>query len=191
MLPSGSNTRKEAAFSTVDRLENVNWERLWKLLWLTAKGITRDSAVSDDLAQETLLAFWKSPDGWEQAKGRLEGYLVGILRKKAIDHFRAQKRIAGSLSDPEGPYATVRALDTTEQDAQTESRWRALGRLVAGNADLENLVTAAQIRPGGPNVNQEIGELMGKSPSQVAKLKIKLLAVPGVKELLYGISTVV
>jgi len=175
----------------VDRLENVNWERLWKLLWLTAKGITRDSAVSDDLAQETLLAFWKSPDGWEQAKGRLEGYLVGILRKKAIDHFRAQKRIAGSLSDPEGPYATVRALDTTEQDAQTESRWRALGRLVAGNADLENLVTAAQIRPGGPNVNQEIGELMGKSPSQVAKLKIKLLAVPGVKELLYGISTVV
>jgi RNA polymerase sigma factor (sigma-70 family) len=171
----------------VDRLENVNWERLWKLLWLTAKGITRDSAVSDDLAQETLLAFWQSPDGWKQAKGRLEAYLVGILRKKAIDHFRAQKRIAGSLSDPEGPYATVRAPDTTEQDAQTESRWRTLGRLVAGNGDLDNLVTAAQIRPGGPNVNQEIGELMDKSPSQVSKLKIKLLAVPGVKELLYGV----
>ena len=187
MLPSGSNPTEEAALSIVDRLENVNWERLWKLLWLAAMGITRDSAVSEDLAQETLLAFWKSPDGWKQAKGKLEPYLVGILRKKAIDHFRGQKRIAGSLSDPEGPYATVRAPDATEEDAQTESRWRALGRLVAGKADLMDFVTAAQIRPGGPNVNQEIGELMGKSPPQVSKLKIKLLAVPGVRELLYGI----
>jgi hypothetical protein len=42
------------------------------------------------------------------------------------------------------------------------------------------------MRPGGSNVNQEIGELMSKTPAQVSKLKIKLLALPGVKELLYA-----
>ena len=57
---------------------------------------------------------------------------------------------------------------------------------MAGKQDLENVVVAAQVRPGGPNVNQEIGKLMDKTPPQVAKLKMKLLAVPGVKELLYG-----
>jgi RNA polymerase sigma factor (sigma-70 family) len=170
----------------VGRFASVNWDRLWKLLWLTARGVTRDCALANDLVQETLLAFWKSPDGWKPAKGCLESYLAGILRKKAIDHFRRQTRVAGSTDDPDGPYSTVRAPDTLEQEAQTMSHWRALERLVAGNENLEDFVAAAQIRPGAANVNQEIGELMGKTPPQVAKLKIKLLAVPGVKELLYG-----
>ena len=177
------------------RFENLNWDRLWKVLRLTAERCTRDGSrtfdcgvSADDLVEETLLAFWESPDalGWKQAKGSLEAFLAGVLQKKAIDHFRRQKFVAGSTSDADGPYATVRAPDTVELDAQAMSHWRALERLVTGHRDLEDLVAAAQMRPGGPNVNQEIGELMGKTPAQVSKLKIKLLAVPGVEELLYG-----
>jgi len=117
-------------------------------------GITRDFAVSEDLAQESLLAFWKSPDRWKQTKGTLEPYLVGILRSKAIDYFRGQKRIAGSLSDPDGPYATVRAADTTEEDAQTVGdhtgpldKYPQVGRLLyqAKNSSRPRLYTRREI----------------------------------------------
>jgi hypothetical protein len=178
----------------LSKFANLDWDRLWKVLRLTAARVTCngsrtfDCGVSaDDLVEQTLLAFWNSPDGlgWKPAKGSLEAFLAGILQKKAIDHFRRQKFVAGSTSDAEGPYGNVRAPDSIEESAQTTSLWRALERLVVGHQDLEDLVTAAQLRPGGPNMNQEIGELMGKTPAQVSKLKIKLLAVPGVKELLY------
>ena len=94
--------------------------------------------------------------------------------------------MAGSTSDADGPYGKLSAPASMEENVQVTSLWRALEQLVAGHRELEDLATAAQMRPGGPNLNQEIGELMGKSPAQVSKLKIKLLAIPGVKELLYG-----
>jgi len=178
----------------LSRFANLDWERLWKVLWLTANRVTRSSlrtfdcgVSADDLVEETLLAFWNSPDGlgWKQSKGPLEAFLAGVLQKKAIDHFRRQKFVAGSTSDGESPYANVPAPESIEQDAQTASLWSALERLVAGHRDLEDLVAAAQIRNGGSNVNQEIGELMCRTPAQVSKLKIKLLALSGIKELLY------
>jgi hypothetical protein len=193
MIRSGSNTSvvgRREGIDAVSKFGSVDWERLWKILMVAALRVTSgfavDSKTADDLVQETLLAYWQSPDGWKSAKGPLEAYLVGILYHKATDSFRRQKFIAGSVNDPEGPYTTVRAPDLVEHDARVASHWRALERLVAGRKDLEDLVTAAQIRTGGPHVNNEIGELMGKTPPQVAKLKIKLVAVPGVKELLYG-----
>jgi len=177
------------------RFAGLDWERLWKVLWLTAVRVTRgsyrtfDCGVSaEDLVEETLLAFWNSPDGlgWKRAKGPLEAFLAGVLQKKAIDHFRRQKFVAGSTSDGESPYANLPTSESLDRDVQTTSLWSALERLVVGHRELEDLIAAAQMRPGGSNVNQEIGELMSKTPAQVSKLKIKLLALPGVKELLYA-----
>ena len=50
------------------------------------------------------------------------------------------------------------------------------------DAELEDLVTAAELVEGGPNVNQELGEILEKTPRQVSKLKERLLAIDGVKE---------
>jgi len=177
----------------VGRFENVDWERLLKVLRLTAERAVRDApptfdcgVSAEDLVGETLNEFWASENGlgWKREKGKLEAFLARVLQNKAITHLRRQKFVAGSMDDPDSRYSALAA----PEDSRVECAfaWKALERLVHGHKDLENLVAAAQLRPGGPNVNQEIAELMGKTPSQVAKLKIKLMTVPGVKELLYG-----
>ncbi|MEM8866473.1 MAG: sigma-70 family RNA polymerase sigma factor [Planctomycetota bacterium] len=50
-----------------------------------------DSAVAEDLIQETLLAAIKAYPRF-QGKSRIETWLVSILRHKIIDRFRVQKR---------------------------------------------------------------------------------------------------
>ena len=51
------------------------------------------------------------------------------------------------------------------------------------DAELEDLIAAAELMEGGPNVNQELGQILNKTPNQVSKLKERLLAKEGVKEL--------
>src|SRR5438046_1152426 len=65
---------------------------------------TVDSGWSaEDLASETLKAFFASPTalGWDEGRTpRLEIFLLGVMRKKAKDRFRHQQHIACSVDDP-------------------------------------------------------------------------------------------
>jgi len=43
-----------------------------------------------------------------------------------------------------------------------------------------DLITAVRLVEGGPNVNQELGQILNKTPRRVSKLKEYLLAIDGV-----------
>ncbi|MCB0310357.1 MAG: sigma-70 family RNA polymerase sigma factor [Bdellovibrionales bacterium] len=53
---------------------------------------TRDSHISEDLVQETLLA---AINGWASFQGRssIRTWLTGILRNKIIDHYRSTRQL--------------------------------------------------------------------------------------------------
>ena len=55
--------------------------------------------------------------------------------------------------------------------------------VATGDTELQDLITAAELVEGGPNVNEELGQILNKTPRQVSKLKERLLAIDGVKEL--------
>ena len=69
------------------------------------------------------------------------------------------------------------------------------GQVVAANSQVglemwatlrfldEDLIAATELIEGGPNVNQELGQVLNKTPKQVSKLKERLLMKEGVKEL--------
>jgi len=53
----------------------------------------RDAVVAEDLVQEALLAALKGKDRY-QGRSTERTWLVGILKNKVLDHFRAEKRVS-------------------------------------------------------------------------------------------------
>jgi RNA polymerase sigma-70 factor (ECF subfamily) len=51
-----------------------------------------DPQAAQDISQETLLALWQKPNGFDPARGSLRGYLFGIARKRAAERFRHATR---------------------------------------------------------------------------------------------------
>jgi DNA-directed RNA polymerase specialized sigma24 family protein len=191
----------EGKRARVNRFQNINWTRLYKVLRLRAAGILRGYRGPDtfdggqdceDVVAEVLKDFYGSPNGlgWKQGKGKLETYLGTVVHNKLVDRLPRQKHVSGSLDDPDfSPPARKGPGTTAPERAKTNTK-DALYSLVKGDAELRDLITAAEMVDGGANVNQELGQILNKTPHQVSKLKERLLAIDGVKELYAARQTV-
>jgi hypothetical protein len=150
---------------------------------------TFDCGISaEDLVTETLEEFFDSPDGlgWKPSKGTMEQFLTVVLKRRAVDHLRRQGHIAGSLDDEDGAIPEPKVADTTVQKVEYNDLVTKLYDLVGDDQDLRDLIAAADLTTGGYKVNQELGEILGKTPQDIVNLKRRLVNTPGVKELLYG-----
>ena len=180
----------------MNRFKNIDWDRLYKVLVIAAAGVIRrygghptfDGGLDiEDLAGEVLNDFFDSPDGlgWKESKGTLETYLRRILHNKAVTHLRRQKFIAGSLDDENSAVVSdqnKRACAGMPERARPDIKAE-IYALIQGDSVLEDLVAATELISGGHNANQELGEVLNKTPRQVSKLKERLLEKDGVKEL--------
>jgi RNA polymerase sigma-70 factor (ECF subfamily) len=74
----------------------VAFESLYNAHFVRVRNFLRiylgDPAVVEDIAQDTFLQFWKTPNGFDPARSNLRAYLFGIARKKAADWWRRQDR---------------------------------------------------------------------------------------------------
>jgi len=177
----------------VNRFQNIDWARLYKALLVQAASVLRHyrgpetfdgGQDCEDVAAEVLKDFYKSPDalGWKESKGRLETYLGRIVHNKVVDRLRRQKHVAGSLDDSNRPLPIQKGPSKAPERAKTDIK-SALYALVRGDSELEDLIAATELISGGHNVNQELGQILNKTPRQVSKLKERLLAIDGVEEL--------
>lgn len=178
----------------MNRFQNIDWTRLYKVLLVQAAGILRRYRGPDtfdggqdceDVVAEVLKDFYRSPNGlgWKESKGKLETYLGTVVHNKLVDRLRRQKHVGGAVDDPDFSSPERKNAATTAPERAKISIKDALYSLVTGDAELEDLITAAELVEGGPNVNQELGQILDKTPRQVSKLKERLLAIDGVKEL--------
>ncbi len=62
------------------------------LLRRLALRAVRDATVAGDLVQSTFLAAIEPSSTFDAGRGNARGFLVGILMRKAADHFRRQRR---------------------------------------------------------------------------------------------------
>jgi DNA-directed RNA polymerase specialized sigma24 family protein len=181
----------------VNRFQNVDFDRIYKVLSLRAMGIVRHYGGPEtfdvgfdykDVLHEVFKEFFDSPDGlgWKESKGRIDAYLGKILHNRIVDHLRRQKHVAGSLDDENRPTSSsdgkkgVYGRPPERAKVNTKSK---LYELVGDDAGLRDLIAAAELTSGCHNVNQELGETLDKTPHQVSKLKDRLLKKEGVKEL--------
>lgn len=180
----------------MNRFQNIDFVRVYKVLSLRGMGIVRQYGGPDtfdggfdyeDVVGEVFKEFLESPDGlgWKESKGRIEAYLGKILHNKIVDHLRRQKHHGGPLEDDNltaSPGSKSGPQSAAPADAKGDCTER-LYMLVGDDAPLRDLIAAAEMTSGGPNVNQELGDILGKTPHQVSKLKDRLLRKEGVREL--------
>lgn len=178
-----------------NQFEDVDWAGIYKTLFGHAQSLrwqwnvnqTFDCGVSDeDLVVETLTAFFESKNGlrWKAGKGaKLATYLCTVLHNKFVDHLRRANKVDGSLDDEAFTRKHLRHSDNPAPSAEYKSLEEDMLAIVGDDPDLRDLITATELTDGGHNVNQQLAELLGKSPHDVVNLKRRLLNVKGIKEL--------
>jgi RNA polymerase sigma-70 factor (ECF subfamily) len=67
----------------------VLYDRYGRLVWSVIVAIVRDTALAEDLVQETFLRVWNRIQFFEAGRGALGPWLLAIARNRAIDHIRS------------------------------------------------------------------------------------------------------
>jgi DNA-directed RNA polymerase specialized sigma24 family protein len=165
----------------LNRFQDVNLDRLYKVLSLRAMGIVRYYGGPEtfdvgfeykDVLHEVFKDFFDSPDalGWRESKGPIEAYLGKVLHNRIVDHLRRQKHVAGSIDDenrsPSVQVGQKGVYGRPPERAKVDTKSK-LYELVEDDAALKDLIAAAELTSGSHNVNQEIGETLDNPPSGI------------------------
>jgi len=88
----------------------------------------RDRAVAEELVQETFLAALHAR-GEFAGRSSEQTWLVSILRRKIVDHFRGRAKAEAAVSTDEGDWFSERYFDGAGHWKETPPRW---GKEAAG-----------------------------------------------------------
>ncbi|HLY13892.1 MAG TPA: sigma-70 family RNA polymerase sigma factor [Candidatus Limnocylindrales bacterium] len=95
------------------------YDRYAGAVYATARRLTTDRGLAEDVVQETFLALWNRAEQYDPAMGSLPAWLLTIARNRTIDRLRALGR-----RPPTVPVSDVALPD--------EGDTAALERLIAG-----------------------------------------------------------
>ena len=96
-----------------------------------------DRVTAEDLVQETLMAAWKGRSSFD-GRSQLQTWLIAILKRKIVDHFRKQGRLPSLSTDVTGEHdlfdsnglwkARVKEVpNPLESGVEQEEFWQILG----------------------------------------------------------------
>lgn len=95
--PPSSHERSDTQLLTEMRAGNAEaWkalhERYLPSAWRYAWHLVGDRQIAEDLVSESLLALCRSVDQLDAQNAKVFGWLRGVIRHKAIDHYRGVSR---------------------------------------------------------------------------------------------------
>jgi RNA polymerase sigma-70 factor, ECF subfamily len=65
------------------------YDRYGRLVYSLILRVVRDSALAEDLTQETFLRVWNRAQGFDAQRGALGPWLLAVARNRAIDYLRS------------------------------------------------------------------------------------------------------
>jgi RNA polymerase sigma-70 factor, ECF subfamily len=112
----------------------VVYDRHGGAAYSLAHRIVGEAGTAEDVTQEAFLSIWRSTARFDAARGSVRGWVLGIVRNRAIDALRRSARPAPKLDlDDDAVLETQPAEQRTEAEAirrETAGRLRqALGLL--------------------------------------------------------------
>ena len=152
-----------------------------------------DCGVSaDDLVEETLVKFFRSPNGlgWKESKGPLHIFLGTVLRNSFIDHIRREKKVVRPEPEEGAPAMGRGYHPHLTEDLALAAFQAELLNLVKGRDDeqeLADFILAASMTTGEGKVNQQLADLLKTDQDDMVSRRNRLLRVAGVKELREGL----
>lgn len=145
--------RQVAAGDTVG-LETL-YDRYHAMAYALALRITTETGLAEDVVQDSFLGVWRNASRYAEVKGSVRGWLLAIVRHRAIDAIRRQR--AGVALGDEGDEPLPSAL--TLPDIWPE---------VAGRLDAEQVRVALTSLPPAQREVIELAYFDGLTQREIA-----------------------
>ncbi|PYP92185.1 MAG: hypothetical protein DMG65_05135 [Candidatus Angelobacter sp. Gp1-AA117] len=131
-----------------------------------------DGLSAEDLASEVLTEFLQNKyKSWDENKGALEVYLMGILRNKWVDHLRRQTRTPCSIDDEK---ASHEITEGPEYKWEPEKKIYLRDIIDHARAVDPEFVAAAENLEEGHDSNKQLAKALYTTPSKIFNRKKKL-----------------
>ena len=132
-----------------------------------ARRILGDSALADEVAQDTFLAVWRRPGAFDSSRGSLRGFVLGVAHHKAVDLVRKEQRLS-------------RAKDALIHEAESQSEAPAHDESIARRDEMTTALAhlssvqkeALVLAYFGGRTYREVAEELG-IPKGTAKTRLR------------------
>ncbi len=65
-----------------------------------ARRVVRQPFLADEIVQEAFLAVWRNPDGYDEGRGSVKAWLMGMVHHRAVDTVRREESQRRRAEDP-------------------------------------------------------------------------------------------
>ena len=145
---------RQVAAGEIGGLETI-YDRYHAMAYALALRITTETGLAEDVVQDSFLGLWRNAGRYAEAKGCVRGWLLAIVRHRAIDAMR--RRRAGVALGDDVDDATPAAL--TVPDIWPE---------VAGRLDAEQVRHALRELPSAQREVIELAYFDGLTQREIA-----------------------
>jgi len=151
---SEAELMRQVAAGEIGGLETL-YDRYHGMAYALALRITTETGLAEDVVQDSFLGVWRNAGRYAEAKGSVRGWLLAIVRHRAIDAMRRQR--AGVALGDDVEDAMPAAL--TLPDIWPE---------VAGRLDAEKVRQAMTVLPPAQREVIELAYFDGLTQREIA-----------------------
>ena len=151
---SEAELMRQVAAGDTGGLETL-YDRYHAMAYALALRITTETGLAEDVVQDSFLGVWRNAARYAEPKGSVRGWLLAIVRHRAIDAIRRQ-RIGVALVDPSD--------DTLPASLTLPDIWPE----VAGRLDAEQVRQALTALPPAQREVIELAYFDGLTQREIA-----------------------
>ncbi len=145
---------RQVAAGEIGGLETI-YDRYHAMAYALALRITTETGLAEDVVQDSFLGLWRNAGRYAEAKGSVRGWLLAIVRHRAIDAMRRQRTGVALADDAE---------DVTPAALTLPDIWPE----VAGRLDAEQVRRALTILPPVQREAIELAYFDGLTQREIA-----------------------
>ena len=116
------------------------YDRLGRLAYSVILNIVRNSAIAEDLVQETFLRAWIRIRAFDAARGALGPWLLAIARNRAIDYLRSSQSRIERTSVEFDPADHPQLFNDMERDILNDQHAKLLKKALANLSENQRKV---------------------------------------------------
>lgn len=128
-------------------------------------------AIAEDVVQEAFISLWRSGARYDRTRGSVRSWLLGVVRNRAVDTFRAQAVRSGRDVRDDGMTERMPAAERTEVEVQRRDEAEQVrGALGALPSDQRRVIELAYF---GGFSHSEIAQML-ELPAGTVKGRMRL-----------------
>lgn len=146
---------RQVAAGEIGGLETL-YDRYHSMAYALALRITTETGLAEDVVQDSFLGMWRNASRYAEDKGSVRGWLLAIVRHRAIDAMRRQR-------------ASVAIGDEAEEAVPAALTLPDIWPEVAGRLDAEQIRCAMMALPSAQRDVLELAYFDGLTQREIAE----------------------